>query len=108
MNTNDSISQSHRAKERLSDDLKRLVEDAESLISAARHDGSGQMAELRERLESSIREARASISGAQHAMLDRARQNVQRTSEFVHVHPWSSMSAAAGAGLLIGLLLARR
>jgi ElaB/YqjD/DUF883 family membrane-anchored ribosome-binding protein len=108
MHTNDSISQSHLARQRVTDDLRRLVQDAESLITAARHDGSSNVAAIRERLEASVSEARQQISEHQHAILERARHSAQRTSEYVHVHPWTSMSAAAGAGLLIGLLLARR
>lgn len=108
MNTNDSISQSHLARQRVTDDLRRLLHDAESLISAARHDGSSNIAAVREQLETSVREARQQLAQQQHAILDRARHSAQRTSEYVHVHPWTSMSAAAGAGVLIGLLLARR
>jgi ElaB/YqjD/DUF883 family membrane-anchored ribosome-binding protein len=39
---------------------------------------------------------------------DRAKAAADDANHYVHRHPWSSAALAAGAGVLIGLLLGRR
>jgi ElaB/YqjD/DUF883 family membrane-anchored ribosome-binding protein len=41
-------------------------------------------------------------------VVEKAKAAAKATDGYVHDNPWKSVSIAAGAGLLIGLLLGRR
>ena len=71
--------------EKLADDLRRVASDAETLWREASNSAGDRMREASTR-------ARAAADDANH---------------YVHRHPWSSAAVAAGAGVLIGLLLSR-
>ncbi len=60
------------------------------------------------RVSSKIQEARTSLTQAQTAVADTARQAAEFTDDYVRTNPWKALGFAAGAGLLIGILLARR
>lgn len=108
MNTNESISQSQITRQRTAEDLRQLLHDAEQMIAATRHDGSERLHAVRERLESSVRQAREAFCEREQALVEQARHSAQRADAYVHVHPWSSMTVAAGAALVIGWMMGRR
>ena len=108
MNTNESISQSQVARQRTAEDLRQLLHDAEQLIAATRHDGGERLHAVRERLETSVRQARDAFCERERALVDGARHRAERADAYVHVHPWTSMTIAAGAALMVGWLLGRR
>jgi ElaB/YqjD/DUF883 family membrane-anchored ribosome-binding protein len=96
------------ARERLAKDMRTLVQDAEDLLHAAQRQGAEGVSEIRDRLEASIKQAKAQVWNGQQQFFDRARDTARRTNEVVHVHPWTAIGVAAGAGLLLGALLMRR
>jgi len=108
MNTNESISQSQIARKRTMEDLRHLLHDAEQMIAATRHDGGEQLHAVRERLESSVRQARDAFSERERALVEQARHRAERADAYVRVHPWTSMTIASGAALMVGWLLGRR
>lgn len=81
----------------LIDDLKILVHDAEELLRATAGETGAKVQEARARAEASLRAAREHIKNA-GAEIDRQ----------VHEHPWTAVGVAAGVGLLIGVLIARK
>jgi ElaB/YqjD/DUF883 family membrane-anchored ribosome-binding protein len=66
------------------------------------------VAELRARVGENLRVARAKLSEADAALRDKAREAARATDDYVHENPWRSIGIAAGAGLLVGLLIGRR
>jgi ElaB/YqjD/DUF883 family membrane-anchored ribosome-binding protein len=108
MNTNESISHSQMARQRTAEDLRQLLHDAEQLIAATRHDGGERLHAMRERLESSVRQVRDAVCEGERALVEQARHGAQQTNAYVHHHPWTSMSIAAGAALMVGWMLGRR
>ena len=40
--------------------------------------------------------------------LEKGKQVAKDTDEFVHEHPWKAVGVAAGVGLVVGMLIARR
>lgn len=97
-----------QTRERLLDDLKMVIKDAESLLQSTRqHAGEGyQMA--RARFESTLSNARSNFSSLEENMLTTAREAADTADEYVHSHPWQSVGIGAMAGLIIGLWLGRR
>ncbi len=48
------------------------------------------------------------MKDAQAIALEKSKAAAHATDEYVHENPWRSIVAAAGVGVLIGLLIARR
>lgn len=95
-------------KDKLMADLKLVLADAEALLAATAGDASAGVAELRGRVQTTLSSAKTSLIEAQAAVVDKAKAAAKATDGYVHDNPWKSVSIAAGAGLLIGLLLGRR
>jgi ElaB/YqjD/DUF883 family membrane-anchored ribosome-binding protein len=95
-----------------SDDMRTLVNDAEALLTHAVSDAGTGYDDARNRLEKSLKSARAELAGAEQAVLERARQAKKATDEYVHVHPWESVGVGTGlgaaVGFLLGMLISRR
>lgn len=95
-------------KEQLIEDFKAVVTDAEALLKATAGQGGEAMSTMRHKVEASLATAKAKMIDAEHAMVERTKAAARVTDEYVHVHPWQAVGIAAGAGLLIGLLIGRR
>jgi len=94
--------------DKLVQDLKVVVADAEELLRATASQAGERAAAARARIEQSLERAKVKISELETAVADRTRQVAHATDEYVHEHPWTAVSVAAGIGLLIGLLISRR
>lgn len=87
--------------EKLAEELRALVSEAEALLrnstesvsAAGREQAEATMADLRKRLTSLERQARA-----------RARD----VDDYVHDNPWQAVAMAGGVALLLGLIMGRR
>jgi ElaB/YqjD/DUF883 family membrane-anchored ribosome-binding protein len=94
--------------DKLIEDLKTVVTDAEALIKATSAQTGEKIQEVRSRAEASLRQAKARISEVEAEALQRAREVADATEEYVRSNPWQSVGIAAGVGLLLGLLISRR
>lgn len=92
----------------LKDDLTTVMRDAEALIHASADQGSAKMVEARARIQQSLEAAKARFLAAEQAVQRQAAHTVHATEDFARRNPWQAMSLAAGVGLVIGALLARR
>lgn len=94
-------------RDRLVENLKDIVSDAEALLKAAQHDGE-PLASERQRFEARLHQVRAELA----ALQDRATQGVRRAAHAadtaVHSHPYAAAGLAAGVGVLVGMLISRR
>ena len=89
-------------------DLKTVMNDAEALLRATSTQTGEKIQEVRARAEESLRQAKERLSSLEDEALRRAREVADATDEYVRENPWQSVGIAAGVGLLVGLLLARR
>lgn len=89
-------------------DLKTVVEDAEALLRATSALTGEKIQEVRARAEESLRQAKVRLGEVEEEALRRAREIADAADEYVHENPWQSVGIAAGIGLVVGLLLARR
>lgn len=95
-------------KERLVADLKRVVADAEHLLQATAGQAGADVADLRARIQNTLAQAKLSLSDAQAAVVDKAKEVGRAADGYVHENPWKSVGIAAGVGLVVGLLIGRR
>jgi ElaB/YqjD/DUF883 family membrane-anchored ribosome-binding protein len=92
------------ANERLATDLKLVMRDAEDLLKATAGQASEKVGEVRNRLSSALESARANVERLQ----DKTVQTARSADRLIRDHPYETIGAAFGAGLLIGVLAARR
>lgn len=102
------IDPSEVTKEQLISDFKVVVADAEALLKATAGHGGEAVAAARARAEESLAAAKARMSEAQAELVARTKAAAKATDEYVHTHPWQAIGAAAGVGLVVGLLIGRR
>lgn len=95
-------------KDKLMGDLRLVIADAEELLRMTADQAGEGAAELRSRVQGRIQQARAELAHLQEVAVAKAKAAGHATDEFVHENPWKSIGVAAGAGLVIGLLIGRR
>jgi ElaB/YqjD/DUF883 family membrane-anchored ribosome-binding protein len=96
------------SKEKLVADLKVVVADAEELLRATASQAGEKVTAARERIQASLATAKVKLTEAERALLEKTKEAAKATDEFVHDHPWQAVGIAAGAGLLLGILISRR
>jgi ElaB/YqjD/DUF883 family membrane-anchored ribosome-binding protein len=92
------------ANERLASNIKLVVHDAEDLLKATAGDAGEKVKEARGRLVQALESAKATCGRLQ----DKTVQAAKATDQIIRDHPYESIGAAFGIGLLIGVLAGRR
>ncbi len=95
-------------REKLVEDLKTLVNDAEELLKATAHQTGEKVASVRAKAEESLKAAKARIAGEGKEVMEKAKSAAKSTDEFVRDHPWKAVGIGALAGFVFGLLITRR
>lgn len=95
-------------RERLAQDLRQIVTDADRFLASAADTGDAKLDDLRVRLGKQVEQIRDQLDGLESRAADRARAAARATDEAVHTHPYGAMGVAAAVGLLIGFLVAKR
>lgn len=94
--------------DKLMDELKLMVADAEELlITTANQTGEGT-ANARARIQKSLQAVKGRLSDSESALLERTRQAAKATDQYVHDNPWKAIGISACAGIIVGMLVARR
>jgi ElaB/YqjD/DUF883 family membrane-anchored ribosome-binding protein len=94
--------------EQLNAHFRSALADADALVKATANLSGEGLAGIRAKAEESLRALKARAEGAQDAVVLRARSAANTTDAYVHENPWEAIGVAAGVGLLIGVLVARR
>jgi ElaB/YqjD/DUF883 family membrane-anchored ribosome-binding protein len=111
METNfEAIENSHGAvaRERVRADLETLTRDAEALLKATAGDASEQAKALRTRVAAALERAKATCVHLQEQTVATATAATKKADGVIREHPYESIGAAFGVGLLIGALVTRR
>lgn len=97
-----------KAQEKLVESVKVALDDAEELLRQAAGETGKRADELREQAMESLKRTRLALYDVQDSVLEKGRQAVRATDEYVHTNPWQAITVSAAAGLLLGLLVSRR
>lgn len=95
-------------KDKLMADLQTVVADAEELLKATANQTGERIAAARARAEESLKTAKARLAEAQAVVLARTKAAAKATDDYVKANPWKAVGMGTAAGLVIGLLIARR
>jgi ElaB/YqjD/DUF883 family membrane-anchored ribosome-binding protein len=99
---------SRLARERVLEDMRTLVRDAEDLLRATTDDMSDKAKEARSRVAAALENAKASCIELQEQGLESAQEAVKRADEAIRANPYQSIGVAFGIGLLVAGLLRRK
>lgn len=94
--------------DKLMQDLKVVVTDAEELLRVTAGQAGERAAAAREKIEQSLERAKVKLTELESVVAERSRQVANEADQYVHEHPWKAVGVAAGIGLIIGLLISRR
>ena len=100
------LSAAHR--EKLMTDLRTVIADAEEVLKVTADQASAGAAELRARMQERLHQARIRLHDLQENAVARAKAAGHAADDYVHEHPWKAVAAAAGVGMIVGLLIGRR
>jgi len=103
MSTNVTLS-----NEKLVQDIKAVVADAEAILSATANQAGEGMTELRASMLSRLTNAKDRLMEVEEAVVKKTRQAVKATDEYIHENPWQSVIISGGVGFLIGYLVSSR
>ena len=95
------------SKEKLMQDLRVVVADAEDLLRATAGQAGEKVSAARERIQENLAAAKQRLAVAQDAVAARTKEAAKVTDEYVHENPWKAVGIAAGVGLVIGMLISR-
>lgn len=94
--------------DKLMQDLRTVVGDAEELLKATASQGGEQIARIRARAEESLRVARSRMKDVTQAAEAQARAAAGEVDRQVRENPWTAVGIAAGVGVVLGFLLGRK
>lgn len=89
-------------------EFKTVIADAEALIKATANQGGERIDQLRSQAEASLASAKDKIEDLHEDLVEKGREAVKATDDYVQENPWKAVGIAAGIGLVIGLLVSRR
>ena len=92
----------------LMDDLRKVVHDTEALLRATEGQGGEKADDARRRVQAALANARTRLKAVQGSAAEMGEEAVKATETYVRENPWQSIGIAAGAGLILGLLISRR
>lgn len=96
------------AREKLMDDLRTVVSDAQSWISQGGQMTGEELAALKDKLERAMVGAKDELVKLGEPVIEKTKEVAQATDNYVHENPWKSVGIGVGVGVVIGMLLARR
>jgi ElaB/YqjD/DUF883 family membrane-anchored ribosome-binding protein len=107
MSTKAVVMEGEVSKEKLMQDLRVVVSDAEELLRATAGQAGEKVAVARERIQENLAAAKDRLIAAEQAVVVKAKQAARATDDYVHENPWRAVGIGAGVGLIIGMLISR-
>lgn len=94
--------------QQLLSEFKALVSDTEQLLQHSAELTGEKAEELRGQIHSSLQRARQALGSTEQAILERGKEVLHDSEQYVRDHPLQSLAVGAGVGFLLGLLVSRR
>lgn len=104
----ESLASNISDQQQLVSDMKSAIADAEDMLHATADQVGDKVAGMRARIQERLKGARVRLADAEAALVAKSRAAARATDAYVHESPWVAVGIAAGAGLLVGLILGRR
>jgi len=92
---NTALNQFDKAKGKLAADFKSMISDSEDLLKAAASVSGEGFGAARSKFEERVKSAKAMLADASQ-------------SDYIRSNPWTAVGIAVAAGLVLGLIVAKR
>ncbi|HFZ8994254.1 TPA: stress response protein ElaB [Citrobacter freundii] len=93
---------------RVDDDLTLLSETLEEVLRSSGDPADQKYIELKARAQQALEDVKQRVSHASDNYYYRAKKAAYKADDYVHENPWQGIGIGAAAGMVLGLLLARR
>lgn len=107
MSTHSAGAASEASKEKLMQDFRVVVADAEELLRATAGVANEKVSAARERIQENLAAAKARLASAEEALVEKTKEAARVTDEYVHENPWKAIGVAASVGVIVGMLISR-
>ncbi|CAF0689771.1 DUF883 family protein [Candidatus Methylacidithermus pantelleriae] len=95
-------------REKLFSDLRALVEDARSLVKASTEEVKEKTRDAWDRMRQGAEKIREYWSGAEETLTQKTLETAKQTDKTIRERPYESLVVAFLAGLLLGIVVARK
>jgi ElaB/YqjD/DUF883 family membrane-anchored ribosome-binding protein len=99
--------ESEASKEKLIQDFRLVVTDAEELLRATAGVAGEKVSAVRERVQENLASARVRLAAAEEDLVAKAREAAKVTDQYVHDNPWKAVGIGAAVGVIVGMLIGR-
>ena len=96
------------SKDKLMEDLRLVVSDAEELLRATANQAGEGAAAARARIQEDLQVVKGRLVSAEDALIERTRDAAKEADRYVHDNPWQAIGVSACVGAIVGMLIARR
>ena len=93
------------SKEKLVNDLKNLVADAEELLKATASQAGEKISAARQKIDQSLVEGKKALADAEKTVMAKSKECAEMADDYVRENPWTAVGVAAGVGLVLGILI---
>jgi len=107
MSTKLAAVDSEVSKDKLMQDLRLVVSDAEELLRATAGQAGDKVSAARERIQENLAAAKVRLVAAEEAVIAKTKQAAKATDEYVHENPWKAVGVGAAVGVIVGMLISR-
>jgi ElaB/YqjD/DUF883 family membrane-anchored ribosome-binding protein len=95
-------------KEQFMVELRSVILDVERLLESASSQAGEGTAVACERILESLQILKDRMVTAENTVIERTKKVAKITDQYIHENPWQSMGISACAGVIVGMLVARR
>jgi ElaB/YqjD/DUF883 family membrane-anchored ribosome-binding protein len=103
-----NLGEFERARGVMSNDLKALVGDGQELLKATASATGERIDAARAQFAAHASSATTRLAELSRPLIERAGRVDDYVRHYARVNPWAALAVAAAAGMLIGLLAAKR
>ena len=96
------------ARDKLMDELKNAIGEAETWLMDAASQESIVPSETRARFDDTLRTAKSDLRKLEDSVIARSCDAARSVDAYVHDNPWKAASLGAALGVIVGLLIARK
>jgi ElaB/YqjD/DUF883 family membrane-anchored ribosome-binding protein len=91
-----------------SSEIQNLIADVEDLMAKVANLKDADVTRVRGRVEQALSAAKRSLSTGTETVRRQVRETAASADDYVHDSPWQALGLAALAGVIVGVLVARR